>query len=140
MYIKHSSNVIYGDQYSFPVYTPDPAVLAARAAAYEASAPLVQHYDASTENRSRGAGFYTFSKDEDTRQQQMAEMERARVGTDKSRADAASGGGVVGAREREKEERRRKVDEKRRQLELKRKGAVSVGAEDEGTEGVKRRA
>lgn len=50
------TNVHYGDQHHFPVYTPDPAVLAARAAAYAKSEPLVSHYDATGEKRSKAAG------------------------------------------------------------------------------------
>lgn len=127
-----STNVIYGDQFSFPVYTPDADVLAARAAAFAASAPLVSHYDASAENRSKAAGAYSFSQDEDTRREQMAALQRERDETETLRRKKAEGGGVVGEREREKEERKRKVEAKRRELEMKRKRAAGGGVEEEG--------
>ena len=115
----------YGDQHHFPVYTPDPSVLAARALAYAKSEPLVSHYDGAAENRTKAAGFYAFSGDEATRADQMAALKREREETEKTREDALAGGGVLGERERVKEERKRKVEEKRRELEAKRKAAAS---------------
>lgn len=122
--MKYRTNVIYGDQSSFPVYAPDPELLAARAAAYAASAPLTSHYDASGENRSKAAGFYQFSNDEATRKEQMEALKRNRLETE-AQQDKVEG--AVSERSREKEERKRKIEEKRRQIELKRK-ATAIGA------------
>ncbi|KAK4048992.1 Protein-lysine N-methyltransferase efm4 [Microbotryomycetes sp. JL221] len=93
----HEANIRYGDQVYFPVYQPDPEVLAARKAAMEESAPLVQHYDASKEVRARGAGFMSFSKDEQVRQQQMEALQRERVETIRKRQEISTGGGVEDA-------------------------------------------
>lgn len=121
--IRTRSNVIYGDQSSFPVYEPDPELLAARAAAYAASAPLTSHYDASRESRSKAAGFYQFSNDEATRQEQMDALKRDRLETEHQQELAKVT--VVSEREREKQGRRAKIEEKRRQIDLKRKNAAA---------------
>ncbi|KAM0750624.1 hypothetical protein T439DRAFT_325683 [Meredithblackwellia eburnea MCA 4105] len=114
------SNVHYGDQRHFPVYEPDPAVLLARAKALAESEPLVSHYDGTAENRTKAAGFYAFSRDEKVRAEQMAALKRERDETEVVRRENRDKGGVVGEREREKEERKRKLEEKRKELERKR--------------------
>ena len=43
------------------------------------------HYDASREVRAKGAGFYQFSGDEETRKAQMAELKASRDETTKTR-------------------------------------------------------
>ncbi|GAA5868360.1 hypothetical protein JCM1840_005655 [Sporobolomyces johnsonii] len=120
------TNVLYGDQTHFPVYEPDPAVLAARAAslAAAAAAPLVDHYDASRETtRRRGAGFYQFSGDEEERRRQMEALERERGETERRRREREEEGDRVRReREREREERKRRVEEKRREVEERRRG------------------
>ncbi|GAA5972038.1 hypothetical protein JCM11641_002466 [Rhodosporidiobolus odoratus] len=121
-----ASNVIYGDQTSFPVYAPDPAVLAQRAAtlAAAAAAPLVSHYDSTQENRTRGAGFYQFSGNEDERAAQMEALQKERAETERKRAEREQEGDLVKkGRAREKEERKRKIEEKRREMDEKRKRA-----------------
>jgi N-acetylmuramoyl-L-alanine amidase len=122
----HSQNVYYGDQTQFPVYEPDPEVLARRAAtlAAAAAAPLVSHYDSTQENRTRGAGFYQFSGNEEERKAQMEALQRERDETERKRREKEELGDVVKRdREREKEERKRKIEEKRREMEEKRKKA-----------------
>lgn len=81
----------------------------------------------------RGAGFMAFSKDEETRQSEMAALKRERDNTEKTREQVARDGGVVAEREREKEERRRKVEEKRRELEAKRKRAAEASGSEGGS-------
>lgn len=118
-----SSNVYYGDQTSFPVYEPDPAILAQRAAtlAAAAAAPLVDHYSATGENRTRGAGFYAFSADEQERRREMDELERARFETERKRREReVEGDRVKGERERERDERKRRIEDKRREVEERR--------------------
>ncbi|BGP17597.1 hypothetical protein JCM10213_001247 [Rhodosporidiobolus nylandii] len=125
-----ASNVIYGDQTSFPVYEPDPAVLAQRAAtlAAAAAAPLVSHYDSTQEHRTRGAGFYQFSGNEEERAAQMEALKREREETERKRAEREREGDLVRKeRDREKDERKRKIEEKRRELEEKRKRAKGGG-------------
>ncbi|GAA5927143.1 CCDC174 family protein [Sporobolomyces koalae] len=120
-----ASNVIYGDQTTFPVYAPDPAILAQRAATLAAAqnAPLVDHYDSTKETtRQRGAGFYQFSGTEDERRQQMESLELERQETERKRAERQlEGDRVRQQRKLELEERKRLVEDKRRELEDKRK-------------------
>jgi len=102
----------------------------------EENNPLNIHYDASNEVRTKGAGFYRFSADEETRQRQMDELKNAREETGKTRAefgavnlrpgevegmqvDNEGGGGssksaALEKRKRDLEERRKLVDAKRR--------------------------
>jgi len=104
----------------------------------EENNPLNIHYDASKEVRAKGAGFYQFSADEETRQRQMEELKNAREEIGKTRAGfgavdlrpgevegmqvgggaGGSGGGGTGKstvlekRKRDLEERRKLVDAK----------------------------
>jgi hypothetical protein len=129
-----SSNVYYGDQNFFPVYEPDPEVIARRAAtlAAAAAAPLVNHYDATRENRTKGAGFYQFSGNEEERQAQMDALAKEREETERKRKERDEvGDAVKRKRESEVEERKRKIEAKRREMEEKRKrlksGSVGGG-------------
>ncbi|GAA5991027.1 hypothetical protein JCM10908_006508 [Rhodotorula pacifica] len=125
------SNVYYGDQNFFPVYEPDPEVLARRAAtlAAAAAAPLVSHYDASRENRTKGAGFYQFSGNEDERQAQMEALAKEREETERKRREREEvGDAVKRRREEEVEDRKRKIEAKRREMEEKRKRLKGAGA------------
>ena len=121
----------------FPVYEPDAVRTAEIEKEFaEESNPLNIHYDASKEVRAKGAGFYQFSADEETRRRQMEELQTAREETGKTRAEFgavdlrpgeavemhAGGSGAAGSgksaalekRKRDLEERRRLVDAKRR--------------------------
>lgn len=121
----------------FPVYEPSSdRVAAIQAAAAEDNNPLNQHYDASHEVRAKGAGFYQFSADEETRKQQMDDLKQARQETEKTRQElgavdlkAGEVEGMQGApnalrsraiekRKRELEERRKAVEAKRRKLQI----------------------
>ncbi|GAA6028726.1 hypothetical protein JCM8097_007364 [Rhodosporidiobolus ruineniae] len=132
------SNVIYGDQTSFPVYEPDPAVLAQRAAtlAAAAAAPLVDHYDSTIEQgRQRGAGFYQFSGNEEERAAQMRALQGEREETERRRRERDEKGDEVRrAREAEKEERKRRIEEKRREVEERRKRARAGPGKEGGAE------
>ncbi|KAI9644498.1 hypothetical protein NHQ30_006519 [Ciborinia camelliae] len=72
--------------------------------------PEQLHYEADREVRSKGQGFYSFSKDERVRAEEMASLERMRGETERGRGD----------RERGKDRRRREVEERRRVLGEKR--------------------
>jgi hypothetical protein len=120
----------------FPVYRPSAdRVEQIEKEFAEANNPLGVHYDASAEVRARGAGFYQFSNDEETRKAQMEELKSARVETETTRKemgaldvlpgetegmqDSGAGGGKSRAmekRKRELEERRKILDAKRRKL------------------------
>jgi hypothetical protein len=117
----------------FPVYEPtSDRVAAIRAAAAEENNPLNQHYDASREVRAKGAGFYQFSADEETRKKQMEELRQARQETEKTRQELGAvdlkAGEVEGMqdasnalRSRAFEKRKRELEERRKAVEAKRR-------------------
>lgn len=120
----------------FPVYEPDAGrVTEIEKEFAEENNPLNIHYDAAREVRAKGAGFYQFSADEETRRRQMEELKTAREETGKTRAEfgaldlrpgevegmnidgGASGtskSAVLEKRKRDLEERRKLVEAKRR--------------------------
>ncbi|KAK0469850.1 uncharacterized protein EV420DRAFT_70686 [Desarmillaria tabescens] len=119
----------------FPIYTPSADRVAEIEKMHaEESNPLGVHYDATSEVRAKGAGFYQFSGDEETRQKQMEELRAAREKTQVTRQEqgaadvsvegmvasgSSTGEGVgkgVEKRKREIEERRRMIEAKRRKL------------------------
>jgi hypothetical protein len=120
----------------FPVYEPSSdRVAAIQAAAAEENNPLNIHYDASREVRAKGAGFYQFSADDETRKKEMEELRQARNETEMTRqelgavdlkagevegmqqeASNAQRNRAVEKRKRELEERRKLVEAKRRKL------------------------
>ena len=117
----------------FPVYEPsEDRVVAIQAAAAEENNPLNQHYDASHEVRAKGAGFYQFSADEETRKKQMDELRLARQETEKTRQELGAvdlkAGELEGMQEapnalrsRALEKRRRELEERRKAVEAKRR-------------------
>lgn len=138
----------------FPTYEPTEERKAEiQAQLEEEDNPLNLHYDASREVRAKGAGFYQFSGDEETRQKQMEELKQARVETEKTRAEAGAidlrpgeveglrgGEGDDGAagpsttKSRAAEKRKREIEERRRLLEAKRrKKDPSSGPVDQDT-------
>lgn len=72
--------------------------------------PEETHYDPDGEVRTRGTGFYAFSKDEDVRKQQMEELMHVREETQREREERLE---RKAHRERVKDERRRKIEELR---------------------------
>lgn len=132
--VKFSDNPVN----HFPIYTPSAERVEAIAEAHsEASNPLGVHYDASAEVRAKGAGFYQFSADEETRKREMEELKEAREETERTRMEAGAidvrpgetegmrgelegdGAGKSKAmekRKRELEERRKMLDAKRRKV------------------------
>lgn len=122
----------------FPTYQPSEERIAEIAKAHaEENNPLGVHYDASKEIRAKGAGFYQFSTDEETRAAQMAELKASREETTRIRqesgvADVMPGevegmregdnsGTLASVRSRAMEKRKREIDERRQMLEAKRK-------------------
>ncbi|KAK8919684.1 Coiled-coil domain-containing protein 174 [Metarhizium anisopliae] len=71
-----------------------------------ATPPDQKHYDADSEIRTKGVGFFKFSKDEETRTKEMKELAEEREQTEKQRQ----------AREDQKEARRREIEKRRRNM------------------------
>ena len=116
----------------FPIYQPSEQRIAEVEQKFsEANNPLNVHYDASTEVRAKGAGFYQFSGDEETRRRQMEELKSAREETEKTRhelraEDIRPGqdeGMTAGSniKSRAMEKRKREIEERRKLVEAKRK-------------------
>ncbi|KAF9565223.1 hypothetical protein CPC08DRAFT_630301 [Agrocybe pediades] len=119
----------------FPTYQPTEERMAEIAKKYaEENNPLGVHYDASKEVRAKGAGFYQFSADEETRKAQMEELKASREETERIRremgAEDVKFGEVEGMRSgettggtaagsstsRAMEKRKREIEERRRLL------------------------
>ncbi|KAL4064523.1 hypothetical protein V8B97DRAFT_318898 [Scleroderma yunnanense] len=131
-------DVIYNPANFFPVYEPSAErVKAVEEELIEAQKRPDMHYDAAKEVRAKGAAFYQFSADEETRKQQMEELRSAREETKKTReetgavnvlpgevegmrAEEASGSTnrAFEKRKREIENRRALLDEKRKKLKV----------------------
>ena len=110
----------------FPVYEPSSDCVAAiQAAAAEENNPLNTHYDASREVRAKGAGFYQFSADEETRKKQMEELRQARHETEVTRQELGAvdlkAGEVEGMQEAPTIVRNRAIEKRKRELEERRK-------------------
>ncbi|KAF2135358.1 uncharacterized protein K452DRAFT_330241 [Aplosporella prunicola CBS 121167] len=112
------ANLIYGDTVQSAAFNPDEAVaqrMAEMAARRDKtpSPPPDAHFDGRAEIRTKGVGFFHFSKDEEERKQQMEELKRERKETEEKR----------GERERKREERKREVEERRKAIAQKRSKA-----------------
>ena len=103
------ATLIFGDTIQAAAFDPDEP----RAAKIEElvrkrdrslTPPDETHYDATAEVRSKGVGFYSFSKDRQGRKQEMDELERERLETARNRRDLV-----------ERQEQRRAALEERRQ-------------------------
>ncbi|KAM3433046.1 hypothetical protein MY4824_006207 [Beauveria thailandica] len=107
------SNLIHGDAIQAMAFHPDdPDKMEALARKRDRSAtpPEPKHYDADKEVRSKGVGFYKFSRDEDARQREMRALEDERKRTEAQRQ----------AREEQKAARKREIEERRKALEARR--------------------
>ncbi|KAI0346106.1 hypothetical protein BDW22DRAFT_1323793 [Trametopsis cervina] len=132
--------VIYNPVNHFPTYEPSEerkAEIQAKLA--DEDNPLNIHYDATQEVRAKGAGFYQFSGDEETRRKQMEELRKTREETERTRAEAGAldlrpgevegihgaegseGTPVVSTKSRAMEKRKRELEERRKQLDAKRR-------------------
>ena len=110
----------------FPVYEPSSdRVAAIQAAAAEENNPLNIHYDAGREVRAKGAGFYQFSADEETRKRQMEELQQTRIETEKTRQELGAvdlkAGEVEGMQDAPNALRSRAIEKRKRELEERRK-------------------
>jgi hypothetical protein len=109
------SKLIYGDTVQSLAFQPEAETagkMEELAAKRDRSLtpPEMRHYDATAEIRSKGVGFYSFSKDERMRGKEMEALERERVETERVRREKEE---KKEARRKEIEERRRAIGEKR---------------------------
>ncbi|KAL6802400.1 hypothetical protein J3E68DRAFT_396163 [Trichoderma sp. SZMC 28012] len=107
------SNLIYGDAIQAMAFAPDdPDKMAELASRRDRSAtpPEMKHYDADNEIRTKGVGFYKFSKDEETRTKEMQSLEEERLKTEEQRKQREE---QRAARRREIEQRRKDMGERR---------------------------
>lgn len=107
------SKLIHGDAIQSLAFAPDDADKMeelARKRDRSATPPDQQHYDADWEIRTKGTGFYKFSKDEEARKREMEALEEERKKTE----------GERGKREEEKERRRGEIEERRKQMAARR--------------------
>ena len=105
------SNIIYGDTVQVAAFNPDEPVVEkmekiAKKRDRSMTPPEQKHYEADKEFRIKGVGFYSFSKDEKVREQEMEALERGRLETERVRRE----------REGKKEQRKREIEERRKQI------------------------
>ncbi len=108
---KMPSNVIRGDTVQYNAFNPDDVTTEkmeelAKKRDRSATPPEEKHYDASAEVRTRGTGFYTFSKDAETRKKEMEALEKERLQTTNERKE----------REARKERKRQEIEERRKKI------------------------
>jgi hypothetical protein len=109
------SQLIYGDTVQSLAFNPEEPIVQQMeelAAKRDRSAtpPEAKHYEADKEVRSKGVGFYAFSKDEAVRKQEMEALERDRAETERMRVE----------REERKAKRRQEVEARRKEIGEKR--------------------
>lgn len=108
-------NLIHGDTIQTAAFNPDEPIAAqmehlARKRDRSMTPPDEVHYDASKEVRSKGVGFYSFSKDSEGRKREMEALERERAETERGRKQ----------REERKEAKKKQVEERRKAIAAKR--------------------
>lgn len=105
--------LIFGDTIQSMAFNPeDPDNMEALARKRDRSQtpPEMKHYDADTEIRDKGVGFYKFSKDEEVRKKEMEALGEERRATE---AQHRARDEKKAARQREIEERRRAIESRR---------------------------
>ena len=108
-------SLIYGDIVQTGAFNPDTNITSqmetiAKKRDRSMTPPDEVHYDASKEVRSKGVGFYNFSRDKEGRQREMEALEKEREQTERGRKEREE---RVEKRKKEIEERRRIIGEKR---------------------------
>lgn len=107
--------LIYGDTIQAAAFNPDDTTTAqmeeiVRKRDRSPTPPEKKHYEADKEVRTKGVGFYSFSKDENVREKEMEALERERAETERLRKEREE---MKTQRKRELEERRKAISEKR---------------------------
>jgi len=105
------SKLIYGDAIQTEAFRPEAETLDAMAALAakrdrEPTPPPDTHFDGRAEIRTKGTGFYQFSRDEVERKREMEGLATERENTERVRRE----------REAEKERRRKEIEERRRKI------------------------
>ena len=105
------SQIIYGDAVQSAAFNPEAPVAAqmeamARKRDRSATPPEAVHYDAEGEVRTKGVGFYRFSRDREGRDREMEGLERERGETERGRRE----------RGERKQRRREEVEARRRRI------------------------
>jgi len=110
---REPQNLIVGDAVQAEAFVSrdDEAMEAlARKRDRSASPPPAEHYRADKEIRTKGVGFYAFSRDEATREAEMASLEAERARTEELKREREE---KAAARRRDIEARRREIGERR---------------------------
>jgi hypothetical protein len=105
--------LIHGDAVQAEAFTVrDEAAMEelARKRDRSATPPPAEHYRGDRELRTKGVGFYAFSRDEETRTAEMSSLEAERTRTEALRKERE---GKTAARRREIEQRRKEISERR---------------------------
>lgn len=107
--------LIYGNVIQSNAFNPDSETLRkmeelAKKRDKSETPPPETHYEADKEVRSKGVGFFTFSKDEEVRKKEMEALEEERRETERKRAE----------REEKKRKRAEEVEERRKAIAHKR--------------------
>ncbi|KAL9051272.1 MAG: hypothetical protein Q9162_006115 [Coniocarpon cinnabarinum] len=113
------TNVIYGDAIQSAAFDVDADAASkmhnlAHKRDRPETPPPETHYDASAEIRTKGTGFYQFSQDEKTREEQMRGLEELRMETERAREEKQN------ERDEERRQRREKLEARRKLIEQKR--------------------
>ena len=108
---KMPTNVIRGDTVQANAFNPDNVttermVDLAKKRDRSATPPDEKHYDANAEVRTKGTGFYSFSKDVQGRKDEMDALVKERLQTERERKE----------REARKEKKRQDIEERRRKI------------------------
>ena len=108
-------NLIVGDAIQSAAFNPDEPIAVqmetlARKRDRSMTPPEEVHYDASKEVRTKGVGFYQFSKDAEGRKKEMQALEKEREETEKLKKE----------REERKEKKRKDIEERKRMIAEKR--------------------
>lgn len=117
---KAPEKIIYGDAVQAEAFVAaDEAEMEAMARKRDRSLtpPEMKHYDANGEIRTKGVGFFQFSKDEEVRQREMENLAKERETTERERLKKEEERAL---RKREVAERRRIIDERRKAVGEKR--------------------
>ena len=109
------SQLIYGDTVQAAAFNPDEPIAEqmedlAKKRDRSVTPPEEVHYDANGEVRSKGVGFYGFSKDKETRKKEMEALERERAETERAKRE----------REAKRDKRKKEIEERRRAIRAKR--------------------
>ncbi|KAK3381376.1 hypothetical protein B0H63DRAFT_475529 [Podospora didyma] len=113
---KEPERIILGDAVqveAFQALDTDKMEELARKRDRSATPPPATHYQADQEIRTKGVGFYAFSKDEGLREAEMASLDGERDKTDKLREQRDE---KAAARKREIEARRKEIEERRKEI------------------------